>query len=69
MRQTICFNDNWQFSKDRIHQETVNLPHTWNAIDGMDGKGEYDRGEYYYTKQFPTPTLRDGERVDRKSVV
>ena len=63
MRQTIVFNDNWQFSKDRVHQETVNLPHTWNAKDGMDGKGEYDRGEYFYTKQFPTPTLQDGERV------
>ena len=63
MRQTISFNDNWQFSKDRVHGETVNLPHTWNAIDGMDGKGAYDRGEYFYTKQFPTPTLLDGERV------
>ena len=63
MRQTIPFNDNWQFSKDKIHNETVNLPHTWNAVDGMDGKGEYDRGEYFYTKQFPTPKLWDKERV------
>lgn len=63
MRQTIKFNENWQFSKDRVHHETVNLPHTWNAVDGMDGKGQYDRGEYFYTKQFPTPSLREGERV------
>lgn len=63
MRQTINFNENWQFTKDQLHKETVNLPHTWNAVDGMDGKGEYDRGEYFYTKQFATPALRDGERV------
>lgn len=63
MRQTIQFNDNWHFSKDCIHQETVNLPHTWNSIDGMDGEGEYDRGEYFYTKQFATPALRNGDRV------
>ena len=63
MRQSIDFNDNWQFSKDRVHQMPVQLPHTWNAIDGMDGKGEYDRGEYFYTKQFPTPALADGERA------
>lgn len=63
MRQTIDFNENWQFSKDRVHRETVNLPHTWNAVDGMDGKGEYDRGEYFYIKQFPTPAIKEGERV------
>lgn len=29
--------------------ETVNLPHTWNAIDGSDGRGGIDEGgEHYY---------------------
>ncbi len=63
MRQIISLNENWEFSKDRLHKETVTLPHTWNAVDGMDGKGEYDRGEYFYTKQLPTPVTKDGERV------
>jgi len=63
MRQIINFNDNWVFSKDREHWESVTLPHTWNAVDGMDGKGGYYRGECFYTKQFFTPALKEGERV------
>ena len=35
--------------------QDVNLPHTWNAIDGMDGNGKYDRGSYWYAKSCPTP--------------
>ncbi len=63
MRKIIPFNDNWSFSKDRINWEQVTLPHTWNAVDGMDGRGEYYRGRCYYRKQLPTPMLQEGERV------
>lgn len=63
MRQIINFNDSWLFSKDKENWESVNLPHTWNAVDGMDGRGEYYRGECFYTKQLATPTLREGDRV------
>ncbi len=52
MRKTIPFNHNWKFSKDKIHWQPVTLPHTWNAVDGMDGKGEYYRGECYYSIEF-----------------
>lgn len=63
MRQTISFNDSWNFSKDREHWEPVTLPHTWNAVDGMNGKGEYYRGQCWYQRQLETPCLREGERV------
>lgn len=60
MRQIISFNNNWNFSKDGRNWEPVTLPHTWNAIDGMDGKGEYYRGVCRYRKEFPTPPTQDG---------
>lgn len=63
MRQTIDFNDNWNFTKDGQDWQKVRLPHTWNAIDGMDGKGEYYRGECTYTKEFDTPLFPEGGRV------
>lgn len=63
MREIISFNDNWSFSKDGEHWEPVTLPHTWNAVDGMDGNGEYYRGICRYQKIFPTPPLKDGARV------
>ena len=31
MSKTILLNQNWIFSKDG-HDETVTLPHTWNAV-------------------------------------
>ena len=63
MRKIISFNDNWSFSKDGRHWEPVTLPHTWNAMDGMDGKGEYYRGVCRYRKEFPTPPLPEGAAV------
>ncbi len=63
MRKVINLNDNWKFiQKDAglpdafpADWQTVTLPHTWNAIDGQDGNGSYDRGRYWYAKSFETP--------------
>lgn len=67
MRKIIAFNDNWNFTKDALGEkanwEKVNLPHTWNAIDGMNGKGEYYRGECWYEKSFTLPPLEEGQQV------
>ncbi len=63
MRQIININDKWSFSKGGVYSDAVTLPHTWNAIDGMDGRGEYDRGCYTYTRQLPDLHLQEGERV------
>lgn len=37
MRKTININANWEFSKDNTIFEAINLPHTWNNLDGQDG--------------------------------
>ena len=43
MRKIISFNDKWKFTKDsdpaKARWEEVSLPHTWNHMDGMDGRG------------------------------
>ena len=38
-----------------LEGERVHLPHSWNAVDGQDGNGSYDRGTYWYVKEFETP--------------
>ncbi len=75
MRNIICFNDNWYFTKDDIgtpaalsadalmNWEKVSLPHTWNAVDGQDGKGDYFKGACWYAKQFEAPETMEGTRV------
>lgn len=62
MREIISFNDNWRFSRDGSLWEAVTLPHTWNATDGMDGKGEYYRGICQYQKDFCAPGASAGTR-------
>ena len=38
MREIISLNENWtlSFPKGERPTEQVTLPHTWNAVDGMD---------------------------------
>lgn len=63
MRQVINLNENWKFIQQNIglpehfpeDWQSVDLPHTWNAVDGHDGHGSYDRGCYWYAKKFTTP--------------
>ena len=63
MRYIININENWKFIQKNVglptsypsDWETVDLPHTWNAVDGNDGNGSYDRGNYWYAKSFETP--------------
>ncbi|MBQ7378621.1 MAG: glycoside hydrolase family 2 protein [Clostridia bacterium] len=55
MRNVINLNQNWLFCKDTadisVRQgEQVNLPHSWNAIDGQDGGNDYFRGSCLYVK-------------------
>ena len=59
MRKIINFNQNWNFVKDCATLEVegkecvaVNLPHSWNAIDGQDGGNDYFRGSCLYQKSF-----------------
>ena len=60
MRQILNWNKKWAFTKnaDAVPEtmpdrwEYVNLPHTWNNIDGQDGNNDYYRGTCYYAKQL-----------------
>ena len=63
MRQIINFNNEWLFYKNTTYlnafenEEKVNLPHTWNAIDGQDGGNDYFRGTCLYKKTFKNSDL------------
>ena len=54
MRKIININNGWDFTKDGV-TETVDLPHTWNGIDGQGGSdsSEYWRGKCAYKKMIP----------------
>jgi len=40
----------------------VNLPHSWNAIDGQDGDNDYFRGTAYYAKSLNKMDLPEADR-------
>ena len=49
MRKILPFNQGWQFRKDgETSWQTVDLPHTWNALDGQDGGDNYYQGIDYF---------------------
>jgi len=70
MRQIVNLNTKWAFSKEAEAVPAsmpekwywVNLPHTWNAIDGQDGGGDYYRGTCYYAKTIDRIDLPESER-------
>lgn len=63
MRNVINLNRDWRFVQEdaglpkELPSEWlhIDLPHTWNAVDGHDGNGSYARGKYWYAKSFTTP--------------
>lgn len=62
MRKIISLNKNWVFTQSRKSME-VNLPHTWNAVDGQDGGNDYFRGACTYTRTLEKPVMEAGTRV------
>ncbi len=52
MRKIININEGWDFSKDGI-TEKINLPHTWNNLDGQGGAETYDRCSCVYERSIP----------------
>lgn len=70
MRSIIDMNKKWAFTKDtdEIPKEMpkkwylVNLPHTWNNIDGQDGNNDYYRGKGYYAKKIKKAELPQAEQ-------
>lgn len=57
MRKVININADWEFIREGI-AENVNLPHTWNGIDGQGGAESYYRGRCVYRKTLPECTGR-----------
>jgi len=60
MRTILNINAGWSFLKDWKEApvaipetaEAVDLPHSWNAVDGQDGGNDYFRGTCCYVKQL-----------------
>ena len=66
MRNIISLNENWLFVKDTTdilcrEGESVNIPHSWNAIDGQDGGNDYFRGSCLYTKTIKKADLPEAD--------
>ncbi|NLZ55548.1 MAG: glycoside hydrolase family 2 protein [Clostridiaceae bacterium] len=70
MRTILNFNEKWAFTKQAAavptslpaDWERVNLPHTWNGVDGQDGGNDYYRGAAYYAKIVNKAELPVAER-------
>lgn len=58
MKKIVNINKQWKFTKEECSvadafvkaEEVLNLPHTWNADDGVSGGNDYHRGVCTYTK-------------------
>ena len=66
MRNILNLNENWLFVKDTTdislrEGEKINLPHSWNAIDGQDGGNDYFRGSCLYVKTLNKADLPDAD--------
>ena len=55
MRRYLLINHQWQFQLPGQPVQTVDLPHTWNNLDGQDGGNDYLRTAAIYEKTFPMP--------------
>lgn len=70
MRQILNINRKWAFRKGVSAVPTevpadwdfVNLPHTWNAIDGQDGGNDYYRGTCMYVKTLDREEIPEADR-------
>ena len=57
MRKIVRLMKNWQFTGPDGKTVAVDLPHTWNNIDGQDGGNDYWRGTCTYKTQFAAPAF------------
>ena len=70
MRNIYNLNHKWAFTKMATELPTaidskwdfVNLPHSWNAIEGQDGGNDYFRGTAYYAKALDKLDLPVADR-------
>ena len=64
MRKILNLNSNWKFTKDLDSNqwENVNIPHTWNSVDGYSGT-EYYKGACWYEKELTLEKLENNKRA------
>ena len=67
MRTIVNLNKNWLFSQNTADitlrtGEAVDLPHSWNAVDGQDGGNDYFRGDCLYVKTLRKEELPQADR-------
>ncbi len=70
MRTIVNINHKWSFTKQTTEIPTeidkkwdfVNLPHSWNALDGQDGGNDYYRGTALYAKELDKADLPVADR-------
>ena len=55
MRRLVSLMKGWNFTDQFGKVTALDLPHTWNAIDGQDGGNDYYRGVLKYDTTFETP--------------
>ncbi len=77
MRKIININKSWFFSKEETtvcntlptNWETLDLPHTWNGVDGQDGGNDYYRGKCFYCKEIEKSLLEGKKQYIEFSAV
>ena len=57
MRNNILMNQGWIFTYHDGSKHNVDIPHTWNNLDGQDGGNDYWRGTNTYEKTFEAPVF------------
>ena len=73
-RSDVLLNEGWRFIRsdvegaegnafDDAKWEAINLPHTWNNLDGQDGGTNYYRGPGWYRKHYRVDRTLGGRRL------
>jgi len=73
-RADVLLDDGWRFIRSDVvgaqqtvfndtNWESINLPQTWNNLDGQDGGTNYYRGPGWYRKQFRVDRAFAGRRL------
>ncbi len=63
MRRTELLNKSWQFTLPGKDSVQVDIPHTWNNLDGQDGGDDYLRTVAVYEKKFEKPVFDPQKQV------
>lgn len=72
-RADISLNAGWRFLKQDVNEASkpefddsawsnLNLPHTWNSVDGQAGVKDYYRGPGWYRKHFTADKSLEGRQ-------